>query len=76
MLKDNIYNFKTYRKIRMKVRRNWYDDVADLEGNDIHFNVDRVFKTNTIKINGKTVAELSFSETALLYRFLKKCVYR
>ena len=75
LLRDNIKNGKNYRTLRKRAKRDWYVDIGELDGNDIKFDIDKLMKVNRISINGKIVGEFTFAETALLYRFLKKCVY-
>ena len=75
--KDYIKNGRKYRAMRKSSNRDWYVDIAQLDPNtEFEFNIDDGTNRNTFSVNGKVVANMSFAETAMLYRFLKRCLYR
>ena len=75
VIKDNIINRKRYRSLKKSIKRNWFDDYYSLDAKSIRVDVDPVNEVNRIVINDKIVGEFTYGETALLYRFLKKCIY-
>lgn len=76
-LKDDIINGKRYRTMRKGANRNWYDDISELDyGVQYRFDIDDSAKRNVFYINDKPVVSMTYAETAMFYRFLKRCLYR
>ena len=74
--KDDIINGKQYRAMRKNADRDWYDDILDLDYTvDYRLDIDKDSKRNTFYINDVPVASMTFAETAMFYRFLKRCLY-
>lgn len=76
-LRDNIKNRKIYRAMRRKSRRDWYVDISQLDPDtQFKFDIDDSSGRNVFYVDGKVVANMTFAETAMFYRFLKRCLYR
>lgn len=75
--KDYIKNGGRYRRMRRSSGRNWYCDMRDLSPyTQFRFDIDDKNKINVFYVDDKPVAKLTFAQTALFYRFLKRCLYR
>ena len=75
--KDYLKNSRRYRQMRRHSGRDWYVDISELDVNtEFKFDIDDDAKRNVFSVNGKAVANMSFAETAMFYRFLKRCLYR
>lgn len=76
-LVDNVVNFWEYRSMKKKANRDWFNDMNKLNGNEkMEFMISDDGERNRLIINGVTVLDMSFAETAMFYRFMKKCIYR
>ena len=78
-IKFAINDFKVRRRNKTTIKqlsRNWYTDASRLGNSDVRFENDDSVGVNRITLNEKTVVELTYGETALLYRFLKIFVYK
>lgn len=75
-LVDNIVNFWKYRSMKKKANRDWFKDMDKLNGDEkMEFMISDDGERNRLIINGVTVLDMSFAETAMFYRFMKKCIY-
>lgn len=75
-LVDNIVNFWKYRSMKKKANRDWFKDMNKLNGNEkMEFMISDDGERNRLIINGVTVLDMTFAETAMFYRFMKKCIY-
>ena len=75
-LADNIVNFWKYRSMKKKANRDWFKDMNKLNGDEkMEFMISDDGERNRLIINGVTVLDMSFAETAMFYRFMKKCIY-
>ena len=75
-LVDNIINFWKYRKMKKTANRDWFKDMNRLNGDEkMEFMISDDGERNRLIINGVTVLDMTFGETAMFYRFMKKCIY-
>ena len=73
---DSIVNYHRYRLMRKTAGRNWFDDMNSVDSKrKMEFRISDTGDYNVLIIDGRPVADLTFGETAMFYRFLKKCVY-
>ena len=75
-LTDNITNFWKYRSMKKTANRDWFKDMDKLNGDEkMEFMISDDGERNRLIINGVTVLDMTFAETAMFYRFMKKCIY-
>ena len=76
-LVDNIVNFRKYRAMKKTANRDWFKDMNKLNGDEkMEFMISDDGERNRLIINGITVLDMTFGETAMFYRFMKKCIYK
>lgn len=73
---DDHRNRKKYRMICRQLGRNIDKDIGSLDKHVVDLKMDKDFDYNQIVIDNNVIAQGSFRELAILYHFLKKCVYR
>ena len=76
-VKDSIINRKRYRAMKHNMNRDWYEDIKGYDySSECDFKTNDEVGVNTMEINGVVVLSMTYAQTAMLYRFLKKCIYR
>ncbi len=73
---DDHKNRKKHRMICKQLGRDLGDDLSDYSKCTVDLRIDKDLDYNQVVINDSIVAQGSFRELAMLYHFLKKCVYR
>ena len=74
---DDVKNFWEYRSMKKKANRDQYNDMNKLSGNEkTEFVISDDGMRNELIIDGKVVLNMTFAETAMFYRFMRKCIYR
>ena len=73
---DDHKNRKSYKAIFKQLGRNIHQDMDGIENSVVDLRMDKDLDYNQIVINDNVVATGSFKEFAILYHFLKKCIYR
>ena len=69
-------NRKNYAAINKKIGRNWNDDIAGFDRCKVEMKMNKDTGENQILIDDSVVARLDFHQMAVLYHFMRRCIYR
>ena len=75
-IRDDFRNRKNYAAVNKKIGRNWNDDIAGFDRCKVEMRMNKDTGENMIYIDDAMIAKLNFHQMAVLYHFMRKCIYR